>query len=594
MNRFIVCLFLALTLFQVPAIARKVQYPNGDFYFGGWDSKNSYPKGKGTMQYANGDCYVGLWANGKQQGKGKMTYADGSSYNGQWKGGSWNGTGRLEKNGDVYKGFWKDGYMNGEGTIISVDGSSYRGNFNNGVKEGYGVMKFADGSSYNGEWIEGKMDGQGLMTYADGSSYNGQWKGGLWNGTGRLEKNGDVYDGVWEDGYMNGEGAIMYVDGSSYRGNFSNGVKEGYGVMKFADGSSYNGEWHNDNRYGAGVLTNINHERIESEHWDGDMYSLPSTITNRYGNKRRIYVDDSILKEYRKETDKYSSVTIEYPELGEFKGYIFQSEKMDLEEELYQADRFPLKYIAEGTFTYENGEKEYCFNRPLIAWGLTVNSEFFKGEWIEIDVYAKPSGGIDNKQIDSTPNYTQSATMETYMTDRKYTFNSNGTGVFVASTISYGYVPAMAGRAKSGGRYYSYTTSGGFEFTTTGTVKISFTWMLDNKGALKLGYKSLTTSVKSEPDIEKYRSQSDPTYFKQWSSSVKSSFQGFPDVKHAEKHVRGILESFKMFALGDFLVLFPETDKMYLYDLDSDSKYKRMNHPYRIMDSIMGFEHSAK
>lgn len=612
MKDFIVYVVLALFISQAPALAKKVHYQNGDFYSGGWDRKQSCPKGKGTMQYANGDCYIGLWVNGKQQGLGKMSYADGSVfdgewwggekegqgvmyysdgslYQGQWKGGMWHGTGHLEKNGSIYDGEWARGKKEGQGAMYYSDGSSYQGQWKKDIWNGNGRLD-KNGNIYDGEWVEGIMEGQGSMTYADGRSYQGQWKNGVWDGYGRLVQDGCIFSGIWKDGSINGKGSITYADGSSYSGNLKNGEKEGYGSMKYSDGSSYYGEWLNNRCFGEGIRINANQESIQSSHWDGEDFGLPATITNQDGGKRRIYTDGTILREYRKENNKYSFVNLKFPELGSFKCFIFQHKDLSLEEELFQANRFPIKYLAEGFFSFDSGEIEFCFNRPILAWGETAKPELLKGEWTETDVYAKPLGGRDNDEIDSTPNYTQSATVKTYLTDRRFTFNANGTGVFVASTITFGYVSAMTGTANSGGFYYSYTTSGGFGFTTTGTVKITFSWKLDEDGLLKLKPQTVSPSVKSEPDIEKYRSQCDPTYFRQWSSSIKNSFKSYPDVKHTEKRVRELLGLFKEIVFGDFAVLFPGTEKMYLYDLNSDSKHKSLNHPYKIMDSIMGFE----
>ena len=613
MKRLIAYIFITLIFCSAPAVAKKVHYPNGDFYSGGWDKKLSCPNGKGTMKYANGDCYIGFWANGKQQGKGIMTYVDGSSYDGEWaegkmegqgsmryadgrsyvghwKCGYWNGVGRLENNGEIYDGEWIEGLMEGQGSMSYADGSIYRGQWKEGVWEGRGRLE-KNGNIYDGEWVNGIMEGQGAMNYADGSLYKGQWKNGLWEGQGRLEKDGSIYDGFWKDGKMNGEGSIVYSDGSAFQGSLIDGIKEGYGMMIFADGGSYSGEWHDNKCFGEGVRTNAKQERIQSTHWDGEEYGLPVTITERDGNKRRIYVDGVILSRYNKDNSRYSHVDLEFPELGTFRCYVFQPEGISLEEELYQANRFPIKYLAEGTFTYIGGEKERCFNRPILAWGETVKPDYIKGEWIETEVYAKPAGDrMTNNEIDSTPNSTQASTLKTFMSDRKFSFNANGTGVFSVSTFTTGNATAVTGRVNNGFFQYSVTSPGGFDFIITGLVKITFTWKLSDDGILTMKSVSVSPSVKTELDIEKYRSECDPTYFKQWSSSIKSSYKSHPDVKHAENRVKEILKTFSEIVLGDFAVLFPGTGKIYLYDLDSNIKYKSINHPFKIMDSIMGFE----
>jgi len=42
-----------------------------------------------------------------------------------------------------------------------LDGKKYKGNYVNGVKNGYGEMKWPNGRLYKGDWKEGVQEGKG-------------------------------------------------------------------------------------------------------------------------------------------------------------------------------------------------------------------------------------------------------------------------------------------------------------------------------------------------------------------------------------------------------------------------------------------------
>lgn len=69
--------------------------------------------------------------------------------------------------------------MHGKGRYYYANGDKYVGEFENGKKNGKGIMywgaksRFA-GNRYDGEWKEDKMHGKGTYICADGSKYIGE------------------------------------------------------------------------------------------------------------------------------------------------------------------------------------------------------------------------------------------------------------------------------------------------------------------------------------------------------------------------------------------------------------------------------------
>ena len=76
-----------------------------------------------------------------------------------------------------YEGEWSDNKQSGQGSYCWGDGSSYVGQFDDGLFDGYGVMKYGKDKKtdrYEGEWKEGKQSGYGSEFYRNGANYVGQ------------------------------------------------------------------------------------------------------------------------------------------------------------------------------------------------------------------------------------------------------------------------------------------------------------------------------------------------------------------------------------------------------------------------------------
>ena len=69
---------------------------------------------------------------------------------------------------------WKNGVQNGLGILKNKD-YYYVGDFVEGVKAGFGNLRWINEEFYSGEFVNDKRHGRGEMILADGSSYKGDW-----------------------------------------------------------------------------------------------------------------------------------------------------------------------------------------------------------------------------------------------------------------------------------------------------------------------------------------------------------------------------------------------------------------------------------
>lgn len=143
-----------------------------------------------------------------------------------------------------YEGETKDGVRHGFGTMKYSGGNKYIGIFKNDKRDGQGSYFWANGDKYIGEWKEGLREGHGLYTTVDGHTYDGDYANDRMNGHGiYMWPDGKRYVGEFRNGHQEGNGTMVYSDGSKYVGEWKNGSADGHGIMFFPDGSSYEGEW---------------------------------------------------------------------------------------------------------------------------------------------------------------------------------------------------------------------------------------------------------------------------------------------------------------------------------------------------------------
>ena len=67
-----------------------------------------------------------------------------------------------------YKGEFKDDFPYGKGILENYrDNYIYNGNIINGIKNGYGELKFEEGTIYKGEFKEDKFHGKGKIIFSN-------------------------------------------------------------------------------------------------------------------------------------------------------------------------------------------------------------------------------------------------------------------------------------------------------------------------------------------------------------------------------------------------------------------------------------------
>jgi hypothetical protein len=97
----------------------------------------------------------------------------------------------------------------------------YKGRYENGTKQGPGVLLLRDGSRYEGEFTDGEITGNGERVYADGNVYRGEFRLGERHGFGEMEYQAPRAKEVW------------------YKGEWSMNVREGQGTLQMKDKNTY-------------------------------------------------------------------------------------------------------------------------------------------------------------------------------------------------------------------------------------------------------------------------------------------------------------------------------------------------------------------
>jgi len=120
------------------------------------------------MFYHNGDVYYGEWHNGEKNGQGKLYYENKDIYTGEW-------INNILMNGHVYKSYKIDGDLAG----------NYDGAFFNGLRHGFGIMRYNNEITYVGEWYNDEKDGFGYyINILNFEIYEGSFYLGLKHGEG--------------------------------------------------------------------------------------------------------------------------------------------------------------------------------------------------------------------------------------------------------------------------------------------------------------------------------------------------------------------------------------------------------------------------
>ncbi|XP_035812645.2 LOW QUALITY PROTEIN: alsin [Amphiprion ocellaris] len=205
--------------------------------------------------------YDGRWLAGKPNGRGVLKWPDGRIYTGAFKNGLEDGFGEfvapnktLNKS-DHYQGHWKDGKMHGLGTYRYASGEVYDGSFQDGMRQGHGMLRSgklntSSPSVFIGQWLQDKKTGYGVFDdITKGEKFMGMWQDHQRQGTGVVVTQfGLYYEGAFKDNKMTGTGILLSEDDTTYEGEFSDDwTLSGKGVLTMANGDylegSFNGEW---------------------------------------------------------------------------------------------------------------------------------------------------------------------------------------------------------------------------------------------------------------------------------------------------------------------------------------------------------------
>lgn len=221
--------------------------------------------GHGELFYRNGDSYCGQFRDNKFQGQGIYhsksldTESDISKYEGNWQNGYREGFGVLTyQNGDIYQGTFVGDLRQGPGEYFYQNQHSggpfekIQANFEDDEPNGDSVMTYKNGDLYNGTCLGESKHGYGVLKFSGSNEifieYKGNFVNDCFGGSGIMcFKNGDIFSGEWEKGAINGRGVYNYSSRhkkfAKYDGDFVEFQKIGPGKLWFKNGDTYVGQF---------------------------------------------------------------------------------------------------------------------------------------------------------------------------------------------------------------------------------------------------------------------------------------------------------------------------------------------------------------
>jgi len=114
-------------------------------------------------------------------------------------------------------------------------------------------------------------EGMAVITDSNGDLYEGMLSNGLKNGYGVLKTRlGSVYEGEWYGDLMHGRGTYKHRDGNVYTGDFMYGYPHGTGENKSISGNIYKGSVIKGKITGQGELLYRDGRRYRGEFLDGE------------------------------------------------------------------------------------------------------------------------------------------------------------------------------------------------------------------------------------------------------------------------------------------------------------------------------------
>lgn len=279
---------------------------NGLYYEGGY--YDDLYHGCGILQKKN-VIYEGEFHHGKFQGKGKFISKN-EYYEGDFYENFYNGYGKLVvyKNfhneiESIYEGMFIDGYYQGYGKY-ATENSLYEGNFNLGVYDGKGIIKYNENNvSCSVNFINGKKNGFATIYMNDIFKnkktlikMEGYFENDLPIKNFKIFKNNALkYVGQINEKFLpEGRGIYYKKNLLNISGTFHNGYLEGYGIMKYEDEIIYIGDFYKNKFFGEGILYKID-GIYECEFYNGLMNGY-GVVKYYNGNINKYYfVNDKQL-----------------------------------------------------------------------------------------------------------------------------------------------------------------------------------------------------------------------------------------------------------------------------------------------------------
>ena len=156
------------------------------------------------------------------------------------------GWGKYEYDGGHYDGFWQNGLKHGYGLYKWADTGKYIGNWENDKMEGYGVYIAANEDNIIGQYSNGQLNGLGITITGD------VWKQGVF-ADGTIVTNYDFYSNDVTTGCVSGDcqdkyGRFKWDNGDKFTGFFKNGQLF-MGTYTFANGSKYSGMFNSASQF---------------------------------------------------------------------------------------------------------------------------------------------------------------------------------------------------------------------------------------------------------------------------------------------------------------------------------------------------------
>ena len=179
-------------------------WANGEIFKGSF--KDGKYSGEGSLILKGSHQFFGHFKEGKYDGFGVLYLNKGNKYIGNWKNDKRDGFGiMVTSEGSNYCGMWKEGNFYGYAGLSNKEDNTYHtiGYFENSEMKGFEIHKDDEGE-YNGEGNQLEYNGIGIFFYKEGTRFEGEFENGTKNGYGVLydSNNVAIEKGLYKNGLL--------------------------------------------------------------------------------------------------------------------------------------------------------------------------------------------------------------------------------------------------------------------------------------------------------------------------------------------------------------------------------------------------------